>query len=751
MFTLFLVTFLFFSLTIEQLNAQSNYRRLTIDSKIFGASPKWITQDNKVIDITLDSKYLKADSVPNKIAVTLLNVKSRESRRVNLTKQADGKHAGRYNFSAFPGTEFYIFFTFKKKGELKTVFFKLASSEQKFKNDVSEVKSANKMLAIIVALRIEMDKKRKAEEADKIKKELEELKRAKAEKAALEKKLEAEMELLKKQKMEADRLLMLKAAEKKRQLFEQRLAEERERKLKAAKARKIAERKRLLAEMKRKRAKEMRQSKMLVAKGQEAIINGEYLEAIKFFKRAKVLNHLNTDADFYTGVSLFYLDKRKEALKILKKIEEENPLYTEVHYYLGSLYFKNKKFGAAVVKFKTSMKLNVKAYDSRFFMAMAYYKMEDYDNARKTFRFMAKREGAKKDIAYLFEGLCYYNMKEYDKAIKIFEKIYYEGEDEDVAEQAEKYLKKARAMKKFEERKAKWVEIDATIGMNKNSNVTATATGTEAPAGGSDGMGTTMDFNIALLPIYNETWDTNITLNYNTLSYSKEQLAGNETVKQGVSGMLKYKSIWYTGRRDDKKAAKYPYSLSVTFDYSQINMDFNADGSKATYTKTSGTTLSLMAIIDDKNIGTLTIPYSQDDNFSDDQLDIRHYGINYSHLYFLNKEIGEYAVGTFSYTLNPAVGEDETYSSMILGGSYSRKTYYDIRANAGLTYNMKSYGTHTEGRSDKVINLSGGITRDLFKDYITGTFSFSYVKNGSSLPAYAYNSMTYGINITGTY
>ena len=73
-----------------------------------------------------------------------------------------------------------------------------------------------------------------AEDSEKIKKELDELKRAKAEIENLEKKLKSEQELLLKKRLEEERITQLKEAEKQRQLYEQRLAEERKRRRKGA-------------------------------------------------------------------------------------------------------------------------------------------------------------------------------------------------------------------------------------------------------------------------------------------------------------------------------------------------------------------------------------------------------------------------------------------------------------------------------------------------------------------------------------
>ena len=107
---------------------------------------------------------------------------------------------------------------------------------------------------------------------------------------------------------------------------------------------------------------------------------------------------------------------------------------------------------------------------------MTYYKMEDFDEALKYFAPLSKQKGEKKETSHLFVGLCYYKKKDYEKAIKIFEKIYYEGEDIDVAEQAKKFLRKARALKKFEDRKAKWFEASATLGYISNTTINRTNT-----------------------------------------------------------------------------------------------------------------------------------------------------------------------------------------------------------------------------------------------------------------------------------
>ena len=729
----------------------SNYKRLSVDNNIFWPSPKWINS-TKTITFNLDITKIKPDNPSQKIKISILNVNSKDSQSILLSHVSSSKYAGSFNFSQLPGEEFYLFYTFFKKGKEKTIYYKLTNSQAAYEEDIIQVNKTDTMLSILITVRKQMEEKRQLEEKNRIKKELDELKRAKAEIENLEKKLKSEQELLLKKRLEEERITQLKEAEKQRQLYEQRLAEERKRRLEEDKARVIAERNRQIEEMKRKKASEIAESNKLVSLGQEEIINGEYDKAITLFKKANSLNPLNTDADFYMGVALFYLDNREAALKILLKIEEENPTYVEVHYYIASLYFKNQKYGAAVVKFKDSIKYNVKPEDSNFFLAMSYYKMEDYKEAIKYFDLISKKDGIHKENAYLFVGLCYFKTKKYAESIKIFENLYYESDDSIVANQAEQFLKKARAMKRFEDRKAKIFGADISIGASQSSNVPSTSTSAETPEGGNSSLGYNASLSLAYLPYYNETWDSSLSLNFNNLSYSNENHAAYETQAMGASAMIKYKSIYKIfNPQDEEQSKNYVYAFSLILDYTQTNMDFDGSGKKSTYSKAKTISPSLMVILSDFHIGTISLPLGMDDNYSTDDKDARFYGLNYSHIYFLDESKTKNISSNLGVNMNMAAGDNESYTQLSMGAFHTRPLYEKISATGGASLALQSYGSHVEKRSDKNINLSLSCSRDIYKDAISSYLSFTYTKNSSNLETNTYSGWVAEIKLTGTY
>ena len=155
------------------------------------------------------------------------------------------------------------------------------------------------------------------------------------------------------------------------------------------------------------------QSQILVTQGIMALDDGDYEEALQYFKDAAKADPSDDEALYYLGKTYLKLKKVKEGLRYLNK-----STLPEAKFEAGLFFFTKGKFRKALVYFGEYNK-EISDETSYFYTGVIYFKSGKLELSRK-YLLMAAREPSLKSAASIFLGLIELKKKNFQKAREYF-------------------------------------------------------------------------------------------------------------------------------------------------------------------------------------------------------------------------------------------------------------------------------------------------------------------------------------------
>lgn len=202
--------------------------------------------------------------------------------------------------------------------------------------------------------------------------------------------------------------------------------------------------------------------KYFYCKGDELYSNGNFIEALKFFKKAFSINETYACAD-YIGCCYLQLNGLERAEEMFDNIIHQAVIdgiqWEKPFIGLARICMKKEKYDKALEYLRQAETINSNSSDLYFYYGILYKKQKDYRNAIISNFKSLECDSEQPDI-YLNLSDCYYHINEYKKALQCCENAM---KNPDYANDA--LYNKGRvliAMKRYKEAKEEFLKINTT-------------------------------------------------------------------------------------------------------------------------------------------------------------------------------------------------------------------------------------------------------------------------------------------------
>ena len=137
---------------------------------------------------------------------------------------------------------------------------------------------------------------------------------------------------------------------------------------------------------------------------------------------------------------------------------------------------------------------------------------------------------------------------------------------------------------------------------------------------------------------------------------------------------------------------------------------------------------------------------------ADDNQSAKRMSFNYNWLKLLTQTGDKSVLADIGYVSNTADGKNNTYSKILVAGTYSFPWSAKYKGSARLDYSDLKYPENSNERKDTIYGFTLGASQDLNKRNNI-SLTLSYLMNNSNVEAYKYNKMLVGFiySFSGSY
>lgn len=157
------------------------------------------------------------------------------------------------------------------------------------------------------------------------------------------------------------------------------------------------------------------------ARGQKALQNSNFSDAIKSFTKVIELNNRNKHAFYNRGLCYLYSFELEKAIFDFTEVISLDPKYADAYNNRGLSFIYIGLPDSAIIDLNIAINLDKNFTEAYINRATAYIELKKYDEALKDL-FFAINKDPKNPSPYNEQGRIYYKQKNYKKAIASFSK-----------------------------------------------------------------------------------------------------------------------------------------------------------------------------------------------------------------------------------------------------------------------------------------------------------------------------------------
>ncbi|MFN7826082.1 MAG: hypothetical protein ACK5P6_12080 [Pseudobdellovibrionaceae bacterium] len=482
------------------------------------------------------------------------------------------------------------------------------------------------------------------------------------------------------------------------------------------------------------------------ARRQQALKEAQSKLAAEEIKRRKVAAKKLAEV----GLKLYSAGSFPEAESKFNQAVEMDPSDQSFYYQYGVTLYRTEKFSKSLVVLRSLPTQG--SYDpneKNYFMGLNYLKLKEFSNAREQFaQIQAKDLPQLSPSSAFFVGVIDFQTESFESAKAQFEYVLDKSMDAQLDQQAEAYLDQIANIMAFnEERKKKWIiglsgglTFDSNIQQISNSQIdSGTSTGLE-------GYRWAYGANVEYRPLYNEKNEFSIIAaasdmySTDTSFKAKGEFQNLDPLTVSISAPYKWKG----------ESFSKPAQTVLTPGYETIMMNLDGSGSRETIVSTLFVKLDQTLVMKDDHWSNYYFELRNNDSQTtstgdDDQTAMR-YTLGTTQTFFQDAKKEKAWIADSALTLNQAEGKNQAYNKIELGAAYLQPWKWETTARARLGYYISDYGSHSTGRKDNQLSLSGLLQRKISEE-VSGTLSINYIDNGSTLSASDYDKYSIGLGL----
>ena len=161
------------------------------------------------------------------------------------------------------------------------------------------------------------------------------------------------------------------------------------------------------------------QLQLYLQEAQDALVKGDYRQAVQWYKKAALLDPQNVDIQIRLAHLYYVIDKFEDAIRIYKKIIGIDPNNESIYIQLGLLYLQMSDPEQAITYLEKAIMINEQNIQSHIALGVAYIEIKEYKKALEKYNDAAKIN-PKDMFIERGRGDAYYYLGEFDKAIKAY-------------------------------------------------------------------------------------------------------------------------------------------------------------------------------------------------------------------------------------------------------------------------------------------------------------------------------------------
>jgi tetratricopeptide (TPR) repeat protein len=449
------------------------------------------------------------------------------------------------------------------------------------------------------------------------------------------------------------------------------------------------------------RVERRRQAAELGAEGMAHYVNGEFPQAEEKFKKSVELDPENKSYYLNYGIALYRNEKLNDAMVILKLAPDAPTII----------------------------------YEKKFYIALIHIRFKEWEPALALMRQVsAQRSSQLAPSAAFYEGIILFTQEEYEKAKEPFERTIDISNDPKMDDQAEAYLESLIGLIKQQQAlKKKWF-FNGMVGLTYDSNVLLTPD--------SDTAGTATeeaDIRLALAGDGEYRFKNTKLKEFGAkasayyLRSSKEEVSEADPFLINLSTPYTHKG--YAFGKGYKFALKPAYEL--------VYMDLDEDGTRESILQSFVIGADNTFVMRNDWFSAYNFEFRQDDamypsSAGDDNADALKISLKTTQTFMLDKTNKRALIGNAGYLQNSAKGKEKYYDRIDIGVSYMQPTSWGASWVSSLNYYISHYAQSSDGRKDKNLTLSTGVTKP-YNEWMSWMVMGSYVNNASTEDANHYS------------
>ena len=442
------------------------------------------------------------------------------------------------------------------------------------------------------------------------------------------------------------------------------------------------------------------------ALGQQALAHyskGEYAQAEAPFKQSTELDPDNRSYHFQYGVTLYRLDKLTEALVILETAKVDGQTELEKKYYMGLIHYKLKEFAQAKDMF-------------------------------------GQVKGSKNPTlapsAAFYEGLIYLSEENYKAAQASFEFVIDNSSDAVMDKKSEEYIEQIAALIAAKKMAAKKWILDASAGLNYDSNVLLLPNLSQSTPSNAGGVRASGSANVERRLFYKDTSDMSVKVATMYLYSFDSKFTSADPAGLTLTAPFSLKGTM--GKRG--------YKFTATPGYDTIYMDYNSSGSRQELVNSMTGDFDLMLVMNERWFSSYNFNVRDDKSKMPSAVDQDMSAIKYTfkkmETLFVDESKKRALIGYVDFVDNIAVGSQQRYTKVDLGVIYSApiERFKNMTWNTALTTYVMSYPNYlgNGNRKDTDLSLALGVSKVLSERW-TWANNASYTNNASNEAAFGYD------------